>query len=606
MPKKRFFAGLWKAIAAGLLSGCFLSAAQAASEVAGTLSVIRFGISTFAEYSENSPIIPATTHLMQSLFGADNVRVTVLPIEKLSEGAKNGEYDILLTSAGAFRRLALEGAGVRDLASVASERVPNPNYADGSVIFVRADSPRESLEDLQGKSVAANHSKGFSGWLVALGEIYRQGFNPENFFSRVDFTDHDMDEVIRRVDAGESDAGVVRACFFEDIGADLSRYRILSRKWGYETACATSTQMYPNWTVSTLPTLDPEDARRIAAALFAMEPLGRGVHWSIANDYRGIDALFRSLKIGPFAYLQHFSLSRFLAENWPFFAIAATMLLALLLHSLTVGALVRKRTGELEASVAREKRLLAESAAAQRRFLSLQKAGVVGQMSSMIAHELRQPLAAISMNTYGLMNRFRAGTVSPEKTLEVLTKVRALTERVSRIVDQVRSYARGDRKRTWLQLNPVFEQALREAEKSLRESGVTITPQVTAEPLFVTGNALELELVVVNLVKNAVEAVREATQEGGQVLVFLKAADGSALIEVTNHVPRLSDEAFQSIRNDALGSRKITGLGLGLSIVRSVVEDMGGRLTFIHEDSGGLTVRVTLSTQPEKGKGMEI
>ena len=188
---------------------------------------IRFGISTFAAHSVNLPIIPATETLLENLLGEENIVFETLPVEILSERVKQGAFDMTLTSAGAFRRMAIEGAGVRDLATAASRRVPNPNFAEGSVFFVRNDSPIQTIEDLRGKSVAANHEKGFSGWQTALGELARRGLNPQHFFSRADFTNHDMAEVIRRVEDGRNDAGVVRTCFMEAMNLTLSRFPIL-------------------------------------------------------------------------------------------------------------------------------------------------------------------------------------------------------------------------------------------------------------------------------------------------------------------------------------------------------------------------------------------
>lgn len=560
---------------------------------------IRFGISTFAAHSVNLPIIPATETLLENLLGEENIVFETLPVEILSERVKQGAFDMTLTSAGAFRRMAIEGAGVRDLATAASRRVPNPNFAEGSVFFVRNDSPIQTIEDLRGKSVAANHEKGFSGWQTALGELARRGLNPQHFFSRADFTNHDMAEVIRRVEDGRNDAGVVRTCFMEAMNLTLSRFRILGARDDRSIDCVHSTDLYPNWVIATAPSLSPDLSRKIAAALFSMPPIGDDVRWSIATDFRGVDNLFRTLKIGPYEYLATFSFKRFTAHYWPGFAIALTLLIALVLHSVTVGTLVRRRTRELEASLKRENELSQETVAAQNRFLALQKVGIVGQMSSIIAHELRQPLAAISMQAFGLMRRFENGTVTRDAALTALDKISHQTDRAGAIVDQVRAYAKGDRRRAPLEINRTVSDAVAEARKSFRNLGVPMEYTPSPTPIYTTANPLEIELIVINLLKNAAEAVK-ISGTAGVVRCRITGFPGSPAIEIENPGRRFTDAEWDSLLADSLVTSKRKGLGLGLSIVRSLTDDLGGRLTFTRPASGGLIVTVTLSTLPSE------
>lgn len=556
---------------------------------------IRFGISTFAAHSVNLPIIPATETLLENLLGEENIVFETLPVEILSERVKQGAFDMTLTSAGAFRRMAIEGAGVRDLATAASRRVPNPNFAEGSVFFVRNDSPIQTIEDLRGKSVAANHEKGFSGWQTALGELARRGLNPQHFFSRADFTNHDMAEVIRRVEDGRNDAGVVRTCFMEAMNLTLSRFRILGARDDGSIDCVHSTDLYPNWVIAAAPSLSPDLSRKIAAALFSMPPIGDDVRWSIATDFRGVDNLFRTLKIGPYEYLATFSFKRFIAHYWPGFAIALTLLIALVLHSVTVGTLVRRRTRELEASLKRENELSQETVAAQNRFLALQKVGIVGQMSSLIAHELRQPLAAISMQAFGLMRRFENGTVTRDAALTALDKISHQTDRAGAIVDQVRAYAKGDRRRAPLEINRTVSDAVAEARKSFRNLGVPMEFTPSPTPIYTTANPLEIELIVINLLKNAAEAVK-MSGIASVVRCRITGFPGSPAIEIENQGRPFTDAEWDSLLADSLVTSKRKGLGLGLSIVRSLTDDLGGRLTFTRPAAGGLIVTVTLST----------
>lgn len=558
---------------------------------------IRFGISEFAERSVNEPIIPATVALLEQTFGKDNVSAVTYSVEALQQAAKAGDVDIILSSAGTYRRLSLEGAGVHSLASVASARVPDPNYADGSVFFTRKDRDDiRTIEDLRGKTIAASHRWAFSGWQIAMGDLLERGILPEGFFGEVLFKGHDMPQVVSAVVNGEADAGIVRTCFLEDMGMDPSEFRILGeRPRDGRIDCVRSTDLYPNWTIATLPSLAPEVSRQMAAALFSMPTMENGLRWSIANDFRPIDLLFYKLKIGPYEYLQHFNLKRFLMQYWPFIAMAFLVMMGLLLHSVTVSSLVRRRTAELVNALEHEKVLEAETQAAQNRFVRLQKVGVIGQMSSIIAHELRQPLGSIELYCYGLLRGLEDGTETPKMTAKSVERINALAERAADIVDQVRAYAKGDRQRTPVELQAALAAAVAEARKTTRTSGVPIRVNMQESmSLWVTANPLEIELIVVNLVKNAVEALEK--RPGGEVTVTLSFSGGYAVVSVADNGDVITDEAWGRMRQEYLTSEKSAGLGLGLSIVRSMTEDLGGELRFDRPATGGLTAKVRLKT----------
>ena len=132
---------------------------------------IRVAVSEFADYSVNLPVIPATIAVLEETFGKENVETHVYSVANLLAAAKTGQFDFMLTSPGAFSRLSIEGAGAVNLATVASARAPNPNFADDSVFFTLKD--REDIReiaDLRGRTVAANHKNGFSGWQTAMRE----------------------------------------------------------------------------------------------------------------------------------------------------------------------------------------------------------------------------------------------------------------------------------------------------------------------------------------------------------------------------------------------------------------------------------------------------
>ena len=118
---------------------------------------LRLGISSFAEHSINKVLIDPTIKAIRDAVQPDKLEVEYLELNRLQNSLKNGQLDLVLSSAGNYRRFLLEGYGLRDLATMVSTQAPNPNYAEGSVFFVRSDRQDiDSIAALKNKSVSAN------------------------------------------------------------------------------------------------------------------------------------------------------------------------------------------------------------------------------------------------------------------------------------------------------------------------------------------------------------------------------------------------------------------------------------------------------------------
>ena len=323
--------------------------------LACSAEVLRLGISSFAEHSINKALIDPTIEAIRSAVKPDKLEVEYLELNRLQNSLKNGHLDLVLSSAGNYRRFLLEGYGLRDLATMVSNQAPNPNYAEGSVFFTRSD--REDIDSIAGlkdKSVSANYPFAFSGWQIAAGEMMNRGLDPDHFFSKVDFLGHGASPVIDAVLSGKTDAGIVRACILENAGLLQSgKVKVLDPKETTEFPCAVSTRLYPNWTLSTTPNTPPEISRKVTAAVLEIKPLQNNLHWSVATDFTPIDDLFKRLEIGPYEYLRHFSFKRFMEAYWQYFVCAAIFIIGLILHGIRSEYLVNKRTHALTESLRR-------------------------------------------------------------------------------------------------------------------------------------------------------------------------------------------------------------------------------------------------------------
>jgi two-component system C4-dicarboxylate transport sensor histidine kinase DctB len=208
------------------------------------------------------------------------------------------------------------------------------------------------------------------------------------------------------------------------------------------------------------------------------------------------------------------------------------------------------------------------------------KLAVLGQMAAGITHELNQPLTALttlSDNANQLAERGRIDEVRSN-----LTHISRLAERMGRIVSHIKAFSRkGDAARAAVSVDEAIRQALMLVESRRRQVGVTVVAAPVPADLAVWANAVRLEQVLVNLIRNAIDATAEAPQSASAAVhvgvepdekwVRITVRDFGAGIPA-DVLPRLF-EPFFTTKDEG------QGLGLGLASSLAIVEDFGGRLT---------------------------
>ena len=213
----------------------------------------------------------------------------------------------------------------------------------------------------------------------------------------------------------------------------------------------------------------------------------------------------------------------------------------------------------------------------------------------MIAHELKQPLGAAAAYCFALRRRMESGEVSADMLEKGIERIDGQIQRASEVVNQVRSYAKGQRQRQAVDVGKTAEKILRDIQASSPDTEVEF--QKEGERLLVEANPIELEIILINLVKNAIEVVKD--KQNGRVIVNLSSEGGAVCIKVEDNGEKMSDAEWKQISQLAMATTKHSGLGFGLSIVAGLAEDLGGRITFERIPSGGLSVLVRLPSAKE-------
>jgi signal transduction histidine kinase len=230
----------------------------------------------------------------------------------------------------------------------------------------------------------------------------------------------------------------------------------------------------------------------------------------------------------------------------------------------------------------------------QAELLHVSRLSAIGQVSSTLAHEVNQPLTAIG-------NYVRAGLLmlsAPEpvpnaRIRGVLEKAALQTARASEIVRNLREFARkGEVVRRPENLTVVIQEAIALARLGAKDRGLKVRLRLDGASRWAMINRVQVQQVLVNLIRNAIEAMAESTR---RELVVATASAGSELIEVsvTDSGPGLSDDVADELFKPFV-TTKSDGMGVGLAICQTIVTAHGGRIWADRNPNGGAIFRFTL------------
>ncbi len=543
-------------------------------------------------YSYGSEITSAwyadTVRTIREAVAPRPVRVTTCDPDAFLKAADRGNFDIAIASSGLTSLMISRTDGV-PLLAITTDHAPDANFGNGAAVIVRSDrDDLQTLADLKGKTVAVMSQTAFAGWQVVLVEMIRQGLHPQkDFFKNVIVTGAPMARITDSVQAREADAGFVTTCLLEGLEAKgllaPGLFKVLDEKKDRRNTCRHSSDLYPNWLLTVKPSVTSETARKITERLLAL-PLGEdGLRWTIPTDHRRIYELFETLNM---PLKRDLSLAAVIKAYLPWIAGGLGLVALLAANSLFLAVVVRRRTRQAEAAV---KEKLASDLAAKESALKLEalnKASAVGLLSGMVAHELKQPLAAIGNYAGSLKQRLERGDDIPSATLaRAVSEILRSDRTAADIVDHIRAYAKTSAPAHHAaDLAALTQKAVERCRGSLR-TAVPVHLHLAPPSAKVDMDPLEVELVVTNLVKNAAQAASAVAAP--QVDVTVTGDARAARLSVADNGPSISDEALASIGSVGL-STKASGLGLGVAIIRSLLEVHGASLTYRRRSPSGL------------------
>ena len=225
----------------------------------------------------------------------------------------------------------------------------------------------------------------------------------------------------------------------------------------------------------------------------------------------------------------------------------------------------------------------------------LNRLATAGELSASIAHEVKQPLAAMVAQSGAAMRWLAQKTPNLAEARAALGKIQVAGDRASQVVENLRSMFRKESsERRPLDVNSLIENVLGLTRREAQKHGVEVQVSLFEGPMpEISGDQAQLEQVFLNLIMNAIEAMGSSTSDVRTLEIKSAASDtGDVLVTVADSGPGVPVEKFDKIF-DAFFTTKPEGMGMGLSICRSSVDAHGGRL-WASRGEPGLTFYVWL------------
>jgi PAS domain S-box-containing protein len=225
-----------------------------------------------------------------------------------------------------------------------------------------------------------------------------------------------------------------------------------------------------------------------------------------------------------------------------------------------------------------------QSSAQAERAQSASRLITMGEMASSVAHELNQPLTAITNYCNGLVSRIRGKQINEEDLLAALDKTARQAQRAGQIIQRIRSFVkRSEPNRSLSDVTLIVGEAVELAEIELRRRNVRLSHYVAARLPKVMVDPILIEQVLVNLLKNAAESIEHAkrppSRRSVELRVIPKQVDDQPVVEfsVLDSGQGLAPEVMDRLY-EAFFSTKVEGMGIGLNLCRTIVESHQGRM----------------------------
>lgn len=597
---------------------------------------VRIGVLAFRGEEHAHASYDPTAEYLREVIGRPFVVVPMtLPGSSVAVAADDVEF--VITQPANYALLE-HRYGLTRMATMRNRTPAGATTRFGAVIFVRADSPYRTLDDLRGARFAAVNENGFGGFLMSE-VVFREAGIEAREDLELDFCGFPMDQVVTAVRDGDADAGTVRTQILERLAAageiDLADFRVLNEQTTDDFPYVRSSRLYPEWAFAVARHTDHELAQQVAVALLSMPSghpaavAGRNQGWTVPLDYGPVHDVLRTLHRPPYENLGQVTPLEVLRQYW--YAVLA-VLLGIFVMALVI-TYISRLNGRMRATNVALEREMEERRRMEHQLLASEKMASLGQLAAGVAHEINSPLGYVYSNV-GALERYlpqlltlldayencRDGkedsshddidAIRESSGVEYLRQdLKDLIQesleglrRMRDIVSDMKSFSHvGDGDWQIVDLRESMQSTLNIVRKTVAEKGEL---RVDLEPLpDVECLASQLNQVFMNLILNALDAI----DDGGSITVRTGTLDEERVfVEVEDDGPGIDEATLKRIFDPFYTTKSVgEGTGLGLAISMKIAKNHGGKIEVTTALGEGTTFRVVIPRRPEKSPGAE-
>lgn len=256
---------------------------------------------------------------------------------------------------------------------------------------------------------------------------------------------------------------------------------------------------------------------------------------------------------------------------------------------------VAERTRELTEEITERKRAEDKARRHQNELAHYGRVSVMGEMATTMAHELNQPLTVISGGAQLILERLRGATDCPAGLLDSVEQVAEQSTRAVRVLKRIRRFIhKGEQAKTKIHVNQTAHDVADLLEPDAREHGAVVNLDLDDSLPPVVADPIQIEQVILNLAANGLDAMRESCPDNRRLTIRTSPReDGMVEVAVCDTGSGIPRDILETIF-DPFVTTKPQGLGMGLSISRSIIETHGGHLWATPNSGDGTTFAFTL------------
>lgn len=488
------------------------------------------------------------------------------------------------------------GVEMRWLATLNRMETAQPKAAEwvGSAVWVRKDSGLQDIAQLRDKTIAAVQENAFGGFLLGYKLLYDAQMRENRDYSLV-FTGYPIDQTLLLLDQKQVDAAIAPLCLMEEMQSrgmlDRAQFQLL-HPVNNQSACAGSTELFPNWSLAALPDVPDTLATRLGSLLLQNQADDWLPGWSSVVASTRVEEILHSIHRHPFQQSVWTGIKNWVNEYKAWVGITLLLVVLSFLNYAWVSWLAWRRQKQITQAYEQMRTY-------ERMMMHADRLNILGEMASGLAHEVNQPVSVIRHYAEG--TRYRLQKQQTHSALiPVLDKLIEQVDRITQIIDNLRKWVKSERN---YQSEPVnIAQAVDKSVQFVRLQNdrhlMNITTHIPAELVLLTVPSV-IEQVLVNSLLNCWQ------QQATQVDISIRYFDAPFLgITIADNAGGFSQEQldfpFVPFRTN-----KEQGLGLGLVICERLMRVIGGSLLLENRSDGIAGAVVTLKLPLKKDRHLK-